>query len=180
MGNFRMIDFFGPEPGKTYLVPNTAVVWISVPFKWGDRIPPTIVWIGSHVLEQFAKDEYDKGFKVVDKWKSTGDSALEFADAWNTDGIYEFAFTGHGNKEINDEHQNQFISEPSTGAISHEDSVTPPPYRLAQVVALHCWGWEAGWRRFVSRNGGRFTAFYGNAYLIAPNRPLRTETLDTP
>jgi len=168
VGNFGMLDFLGPIPGKTYLVPNTSVFY-------GSTALNSIGWIYMHIrktLSEYAAADRTAGYNVIENVPV--DNAPLFISLWNVSGIYKMHFGGHGYARTI---PGTDMFDRWEGVIADHAKQTPvtawqvkPPYHLAQVSILACgsadnaWGagpQQIGWQEHVSRNHGRFEGYTG-------------------
>jgi RHS repeat-associated protein len=134
-----------------YWVPNTISIYVAER-NWNDT--------GAGIIELFWKTlvkEADgaeaAGFNV--NWYKGGGTPV-FEKAWKDDGIYMFAFCGHGSWE------GYYTSAKTQTSITGPGFVNPP-YHLYNVVALYCQSawykgsknaqFEPGWWRHKSREG---------------------------
>jgi hypothetical protein len=126
-----------------YQGPNTVIVYISKRIGWDAWFLSTANLFRNRAAEN--GDRYKaKRYKVV-KY-DPGNSDPDFINAWNTDGIYAFAFGGHG---VGDDvwGWEGYEATSGTGAgVSPYDM--SPPYRL-QAVCTCLWYRQSYcfWRR---------------------------------
>jgi len=126
-----------------YEIPNTVVVYTSKK-KWFQL--NTDAGGGISIANQFrsaaesiGRRAETKGFKVV--WMLEKASKPGFVSSWNTDGIYKYAFAGHGSKD-------GFLPDPELEGAKPTDIEPAPPYKLAAIAALSCYtasAYEVNW-----------------------------------
>lgn len=168
------------KPGCEYKVPNTVVVYTSqkagVDRWYWDNLPS----LANHFrgMAKAAGDNYAaKKYKVVYELERASESL--FISLWQTDGIYAFAFGGHGSPSAN----TPGVWYGYVAAPGSESAVAPsqvvPPYRLQAVGAYNCGSANpimdlggaipkgmrsiptSQWRDHVSNNGGTFVSYIG-------------------
>jgi len=173
VANFRALDFFGPSPGKIYLVPNTTIVFgTSAVNTWG-----YIFYHMKTTLNEAERIDKSEGFKVIKEMPN--DNAVLFKGLWNVPGLYKLYFGGHG---LRANRYGGWRCFPSTWKFSSvkigNDPVGPqqvnPHYRLAWLEMIACGSsrnmselyipgttstWT--WQEHVSKNGGIFVGCKG-------------------
>jgi hypothetical protein len=156
----------GGCPWGDFLVPNAVVVYTSKKSGWDYWFPPPVVNSLRGMAEIAGENYQAKGYKVIYK---LGQSSEElFIDLWKTDGIFAYAFGGHGAEE--DGRAYGFVAAPGSESAVSPDQVSPP-YHLQAVGAYSCYSADpivstanpnatVRWIDLISHDG-TFVGFHG-------------------
>ena len=135
-----------PKPGKTYLVPNVAAYYSTVN-RFSYFMIETLVY---YILKADIKIDRAKGYMILDKLGANDTNT--FRELWKAQGIYAMRFGGHGYLGA----LNTWVGYMSGSNSGTTPEIVRPPYKLSQIIAIHCGGANAGWQRHLSHNGGIF------------------------
>jgi hypothetical protein len=141
-----------PDAGKTYFVPNTLVVYGTG--MTAENFPMAVQVRGE--LEAIEANGRSRGFYV--KSVRPVDVAGYFTTLWEKEGVYQYAFGGHGTYW-----RSRWIGvqdDDVTGHYTVPDGVHPH-YKLNVVWMLACGSADMGWEQHVSKNGGVFIGYIG-------------------
>ncbi|MDB6017491.1 MAG: hypothetical protein JWR19_1980 [Pedosphaera sp.] len=120
-----------PANGCNYLIPNTVVVYTSK--KTGlDHWPimPIVNALRKMAIQGGANYEA-KGYKVLYNLDQSSEDT--FINLWKTDGIFAFAFGGHGAED-----SLGFVAAPGSQSAVGPNQVSPP-YHLQAIGAYSCY-----------------------------------------
>jgi RHS repeat-associated protein len=152
-----------PLAGKCYEIPNTIFMYNSEDRKNSVLTPLTFIQdTGLGITDKYRRDlrECSVMFSKLGycvKFIDNGRTSDSFKEGWNSEGIYEVYFAGHG-----EESSGAFIAEPNNSdATPVSAKYINSPYKLHAVFALACFtDYCPSWRNLVA-NGGVFVGFKG-------------------
>jgi len=156
-------DPIGPCGGY-FLVPNTVIVYTSK--KSGvDWLQSPVVNALRRLAVKGGKHYESKGYKVIYKLRQSSEQL--FINLWTTDGIFAYAFGGHGAEDYG------FVAEPGSESAVGPDQVHPP-YHLQAIGAYSCYSADpiqntsnptttSRWIDLISHDG-TFVGFHGSVW----------------
>lgn len=118
-----------PAGKCNFLVPNTVVVYTSKKSGLDYMITPIVNTLRSMAVKG-GKNYEAKGYKVLYNLDKSSEEL--FISLWTTDGIFAYAFGGHGAED-----QLGFVAAPGSGSAVGPKEVFPP-YHLQAIGAYSC------------------------------------------
>jgi RHS repeat-associated protein len=154
------------DDGKTpceVAVPNVIVVFTSKP-SWHD-LPVSVVSSYRRTAESLSVSYANSGYKVI--FAKHSDSVSEFKALWETSGIYDFIYAGHGAYPLGFKINRSFDGAVFPNGVS-------PPYKLGLGMFYACYSDNRGtgdysslgaWKDHIAVDSGAvYLGYYGLAW----------------